>query len=209
MISDIFPIVASRLSDGVISRGEPPGVYLTFDDGPHPQHTPKFLDILTKYDCKATFFVTGRLAEKHPDIVRMTAEAGHTIGSHGYNHSIMILKKERVIHDNLKRSLDTIADITGSSPRLFRPPHGWFGRHLRSVATELGLKLVLWSLSPADYVANPPTVLERRIVRRIRPGDIVLLHDGAKYADNLLMALPRVLEFISTTGLNAMALKDE
>ncbi len=207
MISDIFPIIASRLFPGVISRGEPPGVYLTFDDGPHPQHTPKALDILERYECRATFFLTGQLAEKQPDIVRKIFESEHTIGSHGYDHSIMILKKERIIRDNIKHSIDVIADITGNSPRILRPPHGWFGRHLLLAARGLDLKVVLWSLSPADYLANPPTVLERRIVRRARPGDIILLHDGAKYADNMLTALPRVLEFISTTGLNASALK--
>ncbi len=206
MISDILPILASRLFPEITSRGEPPGVYLTFDDGPHPRHTPGFLEVLARYGCRATFFLTGRQAARHPDIVRTIADAGHRLGSHGYDHSPMIWRREGVIRENLKRSIGAIADITGESPRLFRPPHGWFGRSLRSAAGDLDLKIVLWSLSPADYVANPPTILERRIVRRVRPGDIVLLHDGAKYADNMLKALPHVLDFLSNRGLHAATL---
>jgi len=200
-MSDIFPRMAPLFFRNVVSRGDPAGIYLTFDDGPDPVFTPKILDLLERFNCHATFFVTGRKAEKHPDIVRAAGKAGHTIGSHGYTHRSFLFADQNAVLDEINRSASVISDITGCDTRLFRPPHGFFRPSLPSVLKELGMKLVLWSLSPADFVANPPTVLERRIVRKVRTGDIVLLHDGGKWVDNLLTALPRILERLTSREL--------
>ncbi len=206
MISDIFPRMAPLFFRNVVSRGDPAGIYLTFDDGPDPVFTPKILDLLEHYNCHATFFVTGRKAEKHPDIVRAANDAGHTIGSHGYTHRSFLFAGRHAVLDEINRSASVISDITGFDAGFFRPPHGLFKPSLPSLLKGLGMKLVLWSLSPADFVANPPTVLERRIVRRVRAGDIVLLHDGGKWVDNLLTALPRILERLTSRGLALKAL---
>ena len=208
MMSDILPVLASKVYSNVISRGEPPNVYLTFDDGPDPRFTPRLLDILESYDVKTTFFVTGKKAETHPDIVKAIQRANHTIGNHGYKHKSIFFRSRRDIVDDINKSIGVIADITGCSPKLFRPPHGhitpWFISHTR----DLDLKVVLWSRNAGDYLANPPTVIERRVAWRARPSDIVLLHDGVKYADNTLMALPRILESLKQRGIYTDALNN-
>jgi len=201
MLSDLFPILASRLLPDVVGCGAPPDVYLTFDDGPDPRFTPKLLEILDKHGCKATFFVTGKKVERHPDIVRAALQAGHAIGAHGYDHKSFWFRKRRSIQEDINRSIGAIADITGSSPRLFRPPYGHICSAQLSHTRDLGIKTVLWSRSAGDYLATPPTLIEQRISRRSRPGDIILMHDGMKYADNTLMALPAILEAFRARSL--------
>ena len=209
MMSDILPILASKVYSNVISRGEPPDVYLTFDDGPDPRFTPRLLEILEGYEAKATFFLTGKKAEKHPDIVKSILRADHTIGNHGYKHRSFFFRSRKDILEDVNRSTGVISDITGCSPKLFRPPHGHITPWFLSFARDLDLNVVLWSLNAGDYLATPPTIIERRVAWRARSSDIVLLHDGVKYADNTLMAIPRILESLRQRDLYTGALNDK
>ena len=202
MVSDIFSIIAAKVFTNVISHGEPPNVYLTFDDGPDPQFTPMLLDILHRFDCKVTFFITAQKAERHPQIVRTVLDAGHAVGNHGYKHGSFYFRSRRQIIEDVDRSIGVISDITGCSPGLYRPPYGHFTSSLLSLAKNLGFKVVLWSLNAGDYLATPPTIIERRVGWRARPSDIVLMHDGVKYADNTLMALPNILEMFNQKNLS-------
>lgn len=206
MISDVFPRLTSSLFSDVISQAEPVGVYFTFDDGPDPDCTPRLLEMLDRYECKASFFVTGKQIEKHPDLVRAEHWAGHTIGSHGYSHRSFIAFKHLQVLNDLNRSTDLIAGITGRSPSLFRPPYGRFGIPTLRVVRELGMKIILWSLSGGDYRKTTPEILSARIIDRVKPGDIILLHDRGDHTQTMLSALSVVLSDLRSKGLEMLQL---
>ena len=208
LISDIFPRLASSLFSDVISQAEPVGIYFTFDDGPDPACTPKLLDLLSEKECKATFFVTGTQVEKYPDLVKAAHSRGHTIGSHGYSHRSFIALKQLQVLEDLNRSLNLIADVTGHQTSLFRPPYGRFGISTLRVARELGLKIALWSLSGGDYRKTTSETLSAIIINRVKPGDIVLLHDRGYHIDTTLSALSVVLNDLRSKGLEMLPLPE-
>lgn len=154
------------------------GIALTFDDGPHPEYTPRLLDELQKFEIQATFFVVGQAAERHPALTRRIVAEGHTIASHTYTHSEPRETSASSMLEEVRRSLALIEDLTGESPTLFRPPKGQL-----SLAKTLGLwnlqqTIVLWNQDPRDYRAASPTgILPWIDGYRPTAGDIVLLHD--------------------------------
>jgi peptidoglycan/xylan/chitin deacetylase (PgdA/CDA1 family) len=206
MLSDIFPRIASALIPNVISRGDTDGVYLTFDDGPDPDNTPKLLNILSEFSCKVTFFVSGKQADQYPEIIKQTFEAGHTVASHGYDHRSLAWAGSRTVLDQINRSIGAISDAGLCNSRLFRPPYGRIGIPMLSVVKSLNMQIVLWSLSAGDYRPIQPKLLAERITSKTKPGDIVLLHDKGNYVDNMLEALPGVLETLLEKGMSFKAL---
>jgi peptidoglycan/xylan/chitin deacetylase (PgdA/CDA1 family) len=189
----------------VIARGDPGGIYLTFDDGPDPDTTPRVLELLAKDNTPATFFVSGIQAEKHPDLVRAISAAGHGVASHGYHHRSLGWAGTGACREELQRSVTTISYILNQPPpihnskflilnSLFRPPYGRFGPGVLKAAKELGLTIVLWSLSARDWKPASPRELADRIVTRVRPGDIILLHDRGRFAEAMLQALPEIIQ---------------
>ncbi|MCS7316212.1 MAG: polysaccharide deacetylase family protein [Bryobacterales bacterium] len=151
-------------------------VALTFDDGPSPA-TAAILEILEQHGAKATFFVCGLNAERHPGIVRAAARAGHQIGNHTYSHARLWLRSARFIAEELALAQRAITAITGTPPRWFRPPYGvrWFG--LREAQRRLGLTGVMWTCSGRDWHLPAGRVVAR-LLRAARNGAILCLHDG-------------------------------
>jgi peptidoglycan/xylan/chitin deacetylase (PgdA/CDA1 family) len=148
---------------------------LTFDDGPHPEFTPRVLAILEKHGAKATFFMLGESASKYPEIVKMVAEAGHTIGNHSWNHPLL-----PSIGFRLHRMRQIWACARATAPygaKLFRPPYGAHDRKVWFDALILGYKIVLWSESAQDWTPQGPEEIAQKIIDRVRPGSIFLLHD--------------------------------
>ena len=126
-LTDLSLRLAARVFSRVIVRGEPGAVYLTFDDGPDPEITPRVLDILKEYDARATFFVTGSQVDRHPEIVRRIAAEGHTLGSHGYEHRSLIFARYRLIKEDLQKSIAVIRRALAAPP--FHPsPQSGGGR---------------------------------------------------------------------------------
>jgi peptidoglycan/xylan/chitin deacetylase (PgdA/CDA1 family) len=174
------------------------GVALTFDDGPHPEHTPKILDLLDGARVKATFFVIGRKAAEHPEIVRDIVARGHAIGVHGYAHDrLFSLRSLRFVRDDLGRAVDAVAAITGERPWLFRPPVGHTSLRIARAVRELDLEVVGWSVRGIDGLARSRADrVAARVVPGLRDGAIVLLHDAAErdtHVPAALEALPRIL----------------
>ncbi|NQT34090.1 polysaccharide deacetylase family protein [bacterium] len=208
MISDLLPRLASTVFSNIISSGEPDGVYLTFDDGPDPIFTPRLLDLLAEHSCPASFFVMGGHSVEHSDIVKRIIDEGHSIGCHGYDHrSTLFAGRSRILTD-LSRSVRTISGIIGYSPQMYRPPYGRFGPSTLSVAGELRMRIILWSLSSGDYRLVSSERIVNNIVRRVKPGDFILLHDRGINVENMLTALPIVLEELSKKGLIPLSLKN-
>lgn len=169
-------------------------VFLTFDDGPIPEVTPRVLDILDSYGIKATFFMVGDNVRKHPDVFKMVCERGHRLGNHtfnhlgGLNHSTThyvknIHKANALIHSNL-----------------FRPPHGWL-RQRQYHFLKRHYQLVMWDLVTRDYSTrlNADQVYEN-VCHYTRPGSIITFHDSLRSASKLWDALPRSIEWILSQG---------
>lgn len=153
---------------------------LTFDDGPHPLYTPRLLDVLARHGARATFFVVGEQARRHPEIVARAAAEGHTIGNHTFSHAAVpaIPRCERVAE--LRACAAALGPHAG---RLFRPPYGFQSVGSRLDALRLGYDVICWSLSAFDWQPREAGWMAEFMIRRITPGTIMLLHDRLHTAD--------------------------
>jgi peptidoglycan-N-acetylglucosamine deacetylase len=151
---------------------------LTYDDGPNDPHTLRLLDVLAKHGVHATFFLIGRYVHQRPDIVREIAAAGHVVGNHTFRHPLLIFKSSAEIRKELTDCRAAIQDAIGDHSNLFRPPFGGRRPAVLRVARELALPPVMWNVTGYDWNAPPGAVIERKVEKQIRGGDVILLHDG-------------------------------
>ena len=188
--------VISQLPPVAAERGE---IALTFDDGPDVDVTPHVLDLLDTVGARATFFCVGSRARAHPQLVREIATRGHAVENHTFGHSSFfgfygVGRLARDISDAQK----ALADIVGIAPRLFRAPFGIRTPLTEPALARLGLRCVAWNVRSLDSTDDDAARVASRVVRRLRPGAIVLLHDGMegrrrRGAASVLGALPAVL----------------
>jgi peptidoglycan/xylan/chitin deacetylase (PgdA/CDA1 family) len=172
-------------------------VYLTFDDGPHPQHTPRILDALRASGVKATFFVLGSVVDQHPDLVRRILDEGHIVGNHTYSHAP---RSVRSLLLEVGRTSEALMRAAGASTDLFRPPRGTLSAVGLALLWFAGLRVVLWNVDPRDFAAcSADELLNTFAVRPLRGGDIVLLHDDSAATAE---ALPRIIECTRAAGLD-------
>lgn len=188
-----------RRLDGRTSR-----ICLTFDDGPDPEWTPRFLDVLEEARVRATFFVVGHAARRYRTLLRHIAAAGHEIGNHTYAHrhpwTLTPTDARREVEDGSA----AIADVLGQAPRLFRPPHGRLRPTMTEAAGAQGQRTVLWSLSARDWGAFAQASRIESRLSRAAAGDIVLMHDGRNRRNHpweTLHALPALLGRLRKAGL--------
>jgi peptidoglycan/xylan/chitin deacetylase (PgdA/CDA1 family) len=153
-------------------------IALTYDDGPNDPHTLRLLEVLARHSVQATFFLIGRYVQQHPKIVREIVKAGHVVGNHSFNHPLLIFKSETEIHEEISQCRAALQDAVGLHSNLFRPPFGGRRPAVLRVARELGFDPVMWNVTGYDWNAPPASVLERKVGRKIRGGDVILLHDG-------------------------------
>ena len=187
-------------------------VYLTFDDGPIPEVTPKVLAILDKYQVKATFFMVGENIDKHPEVFEQVVRAGHSIGNHTYNH----LKGWRTSHEEYMANVtkwenafnrQSIVNRQSSNRQLFRPPYGkaWFGQ--RYALHKRGYRLIYWDILTRDYNHSvTPQEMLANIQRNTRPGSIINFHDSLKSNERMLTVLPQAIEWLQAHGYTLKAL---
>jgi peptidoglycan/xylan/chitin deacetylase (PgdA/CDA1 family) len=153
-------------------------IALTYDDGPNDPHTLRLLEVLARHDVHATFFLIGRYVQQRPEIAREVVQAGHLVGNHTFTHPLLIFKRETEIRGELSQCRTVLQDAIGLDSNLFRPPFGGRRPAVLRVARELGLEPVMWNVTGYDWNAPPAAVIERRVARQIRGGDVILLHDG-------------------------------
>jgi peptidoglycan/xylan/chitin deacetylase (PgdA/CDA1 family) len=156
-------------------------VALTFDDGPHPRETPRLLRLLDARRVRATFFLLGRNVLRYPHLAAEIAARGHEIGNHTYNHVVLPLLPRRLMLRELERASHLIQSATGEWPRLFRPPMGWFSRSMMRTVAEHGYRGVLGDVYPQDTRRPGAEIIAQRVLERVRPGSIVILHDGVAF----------------------------
>jgi len=155
---------------------------------------------------RATFFVIGKKAQAHPDVVRAIAKRGHAIGIHGHEHDrLMSIRSPRTVTDDLARAIAAVESITGERPVMFRPPIGHTNPRLAKVVERMDLVVVGWSVRALDGIRSArPEGVARRVIDRLEDGAIVLLHDAAErddYEPAALAALPRILAAMRERGL--------
>lgn len=153
-------------------------IALTYDDGPNDPHTFRLLEVLSKHQIRATFFLIGRYVQQRPDIVRELAAAGHNLGNHTFTHPVLSLKSSRDIRRELTDCHQAIQDAIGSQSNLFRPPFGARRPAVLRIAREMGLQPVMWNVTGYDWNAPPAATIEKKCASQIRGGDVILLHDG-------------------------------
>lgn len=175
-------------------------VALTFDDGPHPKYTPEILDILKENDAKATFFVIGKNAKNYPELILREKEEGHEIGNHTYSHPDMKgISVDKAVEE-IMLTQDTISEITGIRPTLFRSPGGIFSDELVLMLESIECKPVLWSWRQDTRDWSLPSVktVVNTVLNNINDGDIILFHDynmkGSPTPEALKIILPKLKE---------------
>jgi peptidoglycan/xylan/chitin deacetylase (PgdA/CDA1 family) len=184
----------------ITHTNSPRKLAITFDDGPNPTMTPKLLDLLDRHNARATFFVIGKFARQHSDLLRETASRGHVIGNHTESHPNLFWSSASQTRDELRRCHDAISSALNAQPKFFRPPFGWRNPWLAAAARDLRLKVVTWTLLPGDWHAPSDDWLIHRMEsisayaqadatsnssnRSTRGGDILCLHDGGHRAQN-------------------------
>ncbi len=184
---------------------------LTFDDGPHPVHTRAVLDLLDARGHRATFFVIGTRAARHPELLAEIVRRGHALGNHTYAHSwaTAALSVRRLVAD-LQRAQATLR-AAGCEPRWFRPPIGIVSPRVNAAARRAGLRLVGWTVSARDGVATRPARALGRLLRGARPGAILALHDAAEHGDRVpvaLLVLPRLLDELEARKLRSVTIDE-
>jgi peptidoglycan-N-acetylglucosamine deacetylase len=177
-------------------------VALTFDDGPDPVYTPKLLDLLREKGVKATFFVIGKRADRHPEIVRRAWDDGHLIANHTWSHrKLFCFLTPSRLRAEIERGSESVRRICGDRPGLFRSPVGLRHPLLQPFLNAARLEFVSWSIWTRDSLAPTAEVLTRRILDRISAGDIILLHDRLPGGtDVMLSILPGVIDEIRARG---------
>ncbi|MDT3445890.1 MULTISPECIES: polysaccharide deacetylase family protein [unclassified Pseudofrankia] len=202
-----WPAVRTRLTPGLAGLGRQDHVALTFDDGPDPASTPRFLDALAAAGTRATFFLLGSMLARSPSLGRELVTAGHEVAVHGWQHRYTLLRTPSALYDDFARTRDLIVDVTGCQPVFFRPPYGVLSTGALAAARRLGLRPVLWTAWGRDWRggATPESVLAT-VREGLAGGGTVLLHDSdctsvPQAWRSALGALPGLLDECAARGL--------
>jgi peptidoglycan/xylan/chitin deacetylase (PgdA/CDA1 family) len=185
-------------------------VAITFDDGPHPQNTPRLLDILRARNVKATFYVIGRSVDLYPQIVRRTVAEGHEMGNHSQTHRLLSKLGDAELRNEMTRCRDAVRRAAGVTMRTMRPPYGGLTQRQRElVHDEFGYPTILWSVDPLDWKRPGPSVVASRMLSGASPGGILLAHDlHAQTVDAMPATLDGLLRrgyrFVTVSQLIAM-----
>lgn len=187
-----------------------PEVWLTIDDGPDPRDTPEMLDLLARFEAKATFFAIGHNAEgQHALCHRIIAE-GHTMENHTYSHpsGTWWIHPKPLVEREMERGSEAILEATGRAPRYFRSPVGMNNMSVHPAADRHGLRVIGWSADGTDGCPAVPSTVVSRIMRKARPGSIILLHESGASRRRAL-TLCRLLEALSAAGLRCVIPPEE
>jgi peptidoglycan/xylan/chitin deacetylase (PgdA/CDA1 family) len=191
----------------VLTHFETPerSVWLTIDDGPNPETTPQILDLLAKQNAKATFFVIGKRAEKYPQLCRRIVSEGHAVENHTYSHPAAWwwAMPRPFVRLEISRAHQAIASATGRPPRFFRSPVGMNNLSVHPIAAELGLRVVGWSVDACDGCPVAPSSIVTRIIRAIRPGAVILIHESG-HSRHRLITVSRLMDKLEEAGYRCL-----
>lgn len=171
-------------------------IALTFDDGPHPSQTERILDILDKYQVKATFFMIGVNVENYPDVAREVLKRGHEVGNHTYSHSHLKQLGEWRLSEELGKCEDALESVCEYRPHLFRLPEGYLSDDVFQCTDEGDYSLILWSVDTRDWEVRNAEKIVQNVLSKVQTGDVILMHDyvnHSKTPEALEILLPKLL----------------
>ncbi len=192
----------------LLERTSAEPVHLTFDDGPDRRWTPRVLEVLAVHGAFATFFMVGKQALAHPELTRAVAAAGHGLGNHSFSHRHPWRMREADARYEVRDGARALEDVCGRRVSSFRPPFGRARACMTAEAALCGQTQVLWDRSAIDWGPLGRGTWIARPLRRVQPGDIILMHDGAgkhNRPDQLLQVLPGLLRRFGVAGMLASA----
>ncbi len=172
-------------------------IALTFDDGPVPETTQPVIDALHDRHATATMFLVGSNVAKYPDLVRAEQQAGLEIGNHSWSHPQLKKLPDEKVRKELSDTQDAIAAVTGAKPTLMRPPYASRNARTDQICAELGLAVVVWDSSPADWETKSADVVVQKTLSQARPNSIVLMHDIHPWT---AQAVPRIVDGLQADG---------
>ncbi len=172
-------------------------VYLTFDDGPNNIYHPAILDILKKYNVKATFFLVGQNSQRYDQITKRTIDEGHAIGNHSLTHAFLPKLSQAEIFNEISTTKNILESFANNTIDLFRPPYGGTNQNVKTDAKNLNLKLKLWDVDPRDWSEPSTDQLIDRVVSQVHSGSNILLHSNHL---STVKALPQIIEKLQLQG---------
>ncbi|WP_433264686.1 polysaccharide deacetylase family protein [Micromonospora vinacea] len=180
---------------GAHSTTGTPRLALTFDDGPDPRYTPQVLALLREYDVRATFCVVGENAQNHPELVQSIVDAGHTLCNHSWHHDVGLgARSADAIRSDLLRTNAAIRAAVPNAPIVwYRQPGGAWTYPVVSVAQQLGMTPLHWSVDPSDWELPGASKITATVLSQAEPGSVVLLHDAGGDREGTVEALRRIL----------------
>ncbi|MDU2066000.1 MAG: polysaccharide deacetylase family sporulation protein PdaB [Sporomusaceae bacterium] len=182
-------------------------VALTFDHSWGNKYTGSILDTLQSRNLKATFFIMGPWAKKFPEVAKRIATDGHEIGSHGYRHENYGDMGVEWVKEDIQKAHGLIKEVTGVDPVLLRPPNGHYSNQSIAAAQELGYKTIIWNIDSLDWKNPGKDVIIERVVSRLKPGAIILLH-ASDTPTQTAEALPELLDKIAGAGYKIVTVGD-
>jgi peptidoglycan/xylan/chitin deacetylase (PgdA/CDA1 family) len=183
-----------------------PVVAISFDDGPHPELTPKLLDILKARNIRATFYVIGRNVEAYPEIARRIVAEGHEIANHTWSHPSLTKIGAAGVAREIKRTTEVIQRVTGVTPTTMRPPYGATNASInRRMNEEFGLRVAMWSVDPQDWKYRNAQRVANHLATQTKAGDILLAHD---IHPSTIAAMPPALDALLAKGLRFVTVEE-
>jgi peptidoglycan/xylan/chitin deacetylase (PgdA/CDA1 family) len=171
----------------------PEQLCLTFDDGPDPYTVPRLLELLEEEKVKATFFVVGSRVARQEKLVAKIAQAGHSIANHSYTHEFLpLLSVKRLEHEIISTN-KLVYEISGTTPKLFRPPFGIMDQRVADCLKEQGMSTVYWGAVPEDWLFPGSDRVVRRVMRRVNHGALIVLHEGRQIAQQTVAAAKEII----------------
>lgn len=186
-------------------------VALTFDDVPDPRFTPRVLDELKKQGVKATFFIVGSRAKKHPDLVRRIHREGHVIGNHSFSHPLFKNRSVAQFQSEIQRTERIIQSIVGYKPKLIRPPYGEINEGQVKWAKQNGYKIINWNVDSLDWKGIDKDKVKKNVLSAVVPGSIVLQHAGGGLGSTLngsIEAIPEIIQTLRKRGYHFVSLTE-
>ncbi|WP_165748938.1 polysaccharide deacetylase family protein [Cellulophaga sp. Z1A5H] len=191
----------SLLSNKTIKKNV---IAITFDDGPHPEFTPKVLELLKKYNAKATFFCIGKHIETYPNVFKEIIKQGHTVGNHTYSHTnnFGFLQTKKMIEELLKTNA-IVKDHIGCTMQLYRPAFGVTNPRIKKALKATKLQSIGWSIRSLDTTSRTSNTIFNRSTKNLSKGDVILLHDTSLKS---IMVLERLLLFLQKQNMESVTI---
>lgn len=193
-------LLAALLLTGCSDRTEQKVVALTFDDGPNPPYTEQLLQTLEDKGVKATFFLVAQQAERFPDVAKRIAAQGHEVGGHSCDWDTLAFKRWKNVEEKLDKMDAVFTDSGLTNIALFRPPNGMLSFGQKKKIQARGLKVILGDVMVGDWKDVDTATIRDRVLKKVRPGSIIVLHDGGGDRSATIVAVPLIIDALKEHG---------